>query len=215
MLGEDNNVLPPAKIRQFQVLVPDTSDMERTLDYPRRAIIGRAQQFRKGNAITLIANAGARGLASIDTQVAKRVDMKEGPYANNHMILLNPDLDTLSIRDQRQKPRVKVDIPVSLIVNVDEPPYSAVLCDFSESSVRLRVRQGPRGMPPLKPNGEVTIVLNLSNAASTYWIKGKVFRCETETCVVQFKQLYKDGEFANFSLMDTLELKTGVLNYEP
>jgi hypothetical protein len=37
-------------------MVPDTTDMERSLDYVRRASLGRNGQFVRGNAITLISD---------------------------------------------------------------------------------------------------------------------------------------------------------------
>lgn len=213
MIGEERFELPLSRVKQFQLLVPDTSEMEKTLDYHRRAIIGRARQFLKGNAITLMANAGARGVSTVDTQVARQIAIKEGPYTNSKMILLDPAFDTLSVSDQRRKARVKTRVPVDLYLNRDEPPFSCVLGDFSESSMRLRVGENPHAMPALAEGFAVTIAIDLGEAAKTYWIKGWVLRRATDSCVIQFEELYKDGEFLRFNLMDTLELKTGLLNY--
>lgn len=213
MIGEERSALPLSRVKQFHLLVPDTSEMEKTLDYHRRAIIGRARQFLKGNAITLMANAGARGVSTVDTQVARQIAIKEGPYTNSKMILLDPAFDTLSVSDQRRKARVKTRVPVDLYLNRDEPPFSCVLGDFSESSMRLRVGENLHAMPALAEGFAVTIAIDLGEAAKTYWIKGWVLRRATDSCVIQFEELYKDGEFLRFNLMDTLELKTGLLNY--
>ena len=71
LVGDRGVRIPVSQLKQFQILVPDTSDLELTLDYHRRAIIGRGRQFIKGNYISLISNSGARGVSTMDTEVAK------------------------------------------------------------------------------------------------------------------------------------------------
>lgn len=213
VIGDERIELPVDQIQQLQLLVPDTSDMEGTLDYDRRVIIGRSRQFLKGNAITLIANAGARGVATLSTQVAEHVTIKEGPFTNSKMILLNPKLDTFSVTDQLHKSRGKTHVPVALYSKKDEPPYPCVLSDFSESSVGLRSNENQHSMPPMEQDDAVTIVINLGEAAKTYTIKGRILRRSTDSCVIRLEELFKDHEFSHFNLLDSLELKTSLLNY--
>ena len=73
--------LPAAGLKTFQLLVPDTSDLEMKLDYLRRAQISRHGQFGVGNTISLISNAGMKGVSTVDTEVAKQVLLRDGPYA--------------------------------------------------------------------------------------------------------------------------------------
>jgi len=213
LIGEDAVKLSVSKVKQLHLLVPDTSDMEKTLDYHRRAIIGRSRQFIKGNAITLIANAGARGISTVDTLVAKQVTLKDGPYANNKMVLLDPELGTLSVTDQRKQPRARTRVPVDLYLKKAAPACSCLLADFSDSSIRLRVRDSGDTLPTMEINDKVILVINLGESAKTYSIKGAVLRQSAESCVIQLQALYKDHAFAPFNLMDSFELKTGLLNY--
>jgi hypothetical protein len=212
-VGKEKMILPVAQIRQFHLLVPDTSDLEGTLDYERRATIGPGGQFRKNNTITLIANSGARGVSSVDTRVVRLFDIEEGPYATSRMVLLEPDIHSLSVTDQRQELRVAADIPVEFYVKEGKAPCAGSLLDFSGTSVRLRLRVSEESTPTLKPNDPVTIVINLADASKTYRIAGKVFRHKAGVCVVRLEKLYKDGEFTKLSRMDRLELKAAVLNY--
>ena len=211
LVGEKKARLPLDKVRRLQLMVPDTTDMERSLDYARRATLGRNGQFVRGNTITLIADTCRNGIPSVDTLVDSRLRMKDGPYSDNQMILLRPDLDTLQIADQRQKARVQSRIPVSLYLKEDAPPVGCILGDFSDVSLRLKAAPG-QAMPPLKVNDKVVVVIDLGDAASTYRVKGSVFRAAADTCVIKLKQLYKDGDFSPIKTMDVLEIKTGLLN---
>lgn len=204
--------LAPEQIRKLQLMVPDTTDMERSLDYVRRASLGRNGQFVRGNTITLIADVCKSGIPSLDTQVDSRIRLQEGPYSDNQMILLRPDFDTLRIADQRQKARVHSDVPVNLYLKEDQPPVACILGDFSDVSVRLRVAPGQPSLPPMKINDKVVVVLDLGGAASSYRIRGVVFRAAADACVIKLRQLYKDGEFSGIKTMDVLEIKTGLLN---
>lgn len=210
-VGERKSRLSLEKVKRLQLMVPDTTDMERTLDYVRRANLGRNGQFVRGNAITLIADTCRSGVPTVETQVDSRARMKDGPYLDNPMILLRPDLDTLTIADQRQKARLQSQAPVNLYHGEDGPSVRCILGDFSDVSLRLRAAPG-QALPPMKANDRVVVVLNLGSVARTYRIKGSVFRASAESCVVKLKQLYRDGEFANIKLMDVLEIKTGLLN---
>ena len=211
-VGAEKTELPADQFRQIQLLVPDTSDMEGTLDYDRRAIIGRTQ-FQPGNAITLLANAGVKGVASLRTQVTEQIVLKEGPYAGSKMVLLNPEFETFGITEQMHRTRGKTHVPVALYFKKDEPPYPCTLSDFSESAVGLHSLDGQHNMPPMEQDHAVTIVIDLGEAAKTYTIKGRILRRSTDACVVRLEELFRDHEFSRFNLLDSLKLKTSLLNY--
>jgi hypothetical protein len=213
LVDPDKQRVPLEKVREICLVVPDTSDMERTLDYYRRANIGRHGQFSRGNAITLLAETSERGIPTVDTQVKKQLKLKDGPYADNGMILLSPELDTLSVNDQRQRQRLHTAVPVDLYLQEGAPPFRCVLADFSESSARLGTSASDNPMPPMAPNDVVTIVFSLGNPACTYMIQGTVFRRADDNSVIRLERLYKEGDFVNFKLMDMVEIKTGLLNY--
>lgn len=212
LVGEKKSRLPLDKVKRLQLMVPDTTDMERSLDYVRRASLGRNGQFVRGNTITLISDPCQRGIPSVDTQVDSRIRMKDGPYADNQMVLLRPEIETLAIADQRQKARVPSHVPVSLYLKDDTPPVGCILGDFSDVSLRLLVAPDQKALPTMKANDKVTVILNLGDAASIYRIRGSVFRTAADSCVIRLKQIYKDGDFSPIKTMDILEIKTGLLN---
>lgn len=211
-VGEKDTVLTLDRVKKFRVMVPDTTDMERSLDYVRRASLGRNGQFVRGNAITLTADTFRGGIPTLETQVDSRFEPKDGPYMGNQMVLLRPDLDTLRIVDQRTKPRLPGALPVSLYLREDELPHDCVLGDFSDMSLRLKIAPSMKAMPAMQTGDTVVVAFSFGDAASTYRIRGSVFRAKSDSCVINLKQIWKDGEFSTIKVMDILEIKTALLN---
>lgn len=211
--GENGQRLPVAALKVFQLLVPDTSHLEMKLDYHRRAQIGRGKQFNKGNYISLLSNAGGKGVSTVDTEVAKQVNLPDGPYAHMNMVLLTPELSTLAVTDQRKKSRAKISVPVALHVPEVRKALSCTLVDMSEGEVRMRVREHGAFMPELQRGDGVLIEADLGEAERHYTIKGCVIRRSPETCVLQLEGQVRDGKYVAFTPLDLLELKAGLLNY--
>jgi hypothetical protein len=208
----DKKNLALEKLTKFQILVPDTTDMERTLDYFTRAELGRAGQFRQGNAITLVAETSERGIPTVDTKVDRRQTMTVGPYADSSTILLTPDFDSLTLADKRQKQRVQTATPAELHFAADTPGFRCELADFSELMLRLNVRNGSEIMPAMTPEAVVMVDFQMGDAANVYRIRGKVFRRADDFCVIKLEHLYKNGTFEKIKMMDIIEIKTGLLN---
>ena len=211
--GENAKAVPVSALKLFQLLVPDTSDLELKLDYHRRAQIGRGRQFNKGNYISLISNSGARGVSTVDTEVATQVVLPDGPYAQTKMILLTPELHTLAVTDQRRKARAKISAPVT--VSMIEGTFSGActIVDMSDGAMRIRMRDREAKMPAMQLGDEVILSIDLGQSERHYTIRGAVIRRASELCVIQLQGLLKDGKFASFGPLDLLELKAGLLNY--
>jgi hypothetical protein len=205
--------IPVSGLKLFQILVPDTTDLETTLDYARRALIGRGRQFIKGNNISLISKGGARGVSTVDTEVAKQFVLKDGPYADTKVVLLSPEMNTLAVTDQRKKARAKTSVPVKLTLPKGKLPGSFLIADISDGAVRIRGTDRDIEMPALNPGDEMILDIDLGEGEKHYTLKGAVFRRSAETCIVQLQGLLKNGKMGSFSALDLLELKSGLLNY--
>lgn len=204
-----------SEVRVFQLLVPNTSHLESKLDYHRRAQIGRGKQFNKGNYISLISNAGAHGVSTVDTEVATQVILPEGPYAKTAMVLLTPELHTLKIADQRRTSRARLSVPVVLHIPNDRQPKACTLVDMSEADVRLRIREAGTAMPPLKRGEGVVLECHLGTSERHCTIKGAVIRRTPEMCVLRLEGQVSDGRYQTFNPLDLIELKAGLINYRP
>jgi hypothetical protein len=212
-VGDDGSRIALASLRQFQFLIPDTSELERQLDYFRRAEIGRGKQFNKGNYITLMSNAAARGVSTVDTEVAKQVVLTSGPYAHTRMILVTPELGTVEVTDQRKKPRAKTCAPVVLCLPGGGLSGPCVIADISDDSVRVRVRDRETPLPPMAAGAEVTLDIDLGDSGGRHLLKGRVLRRASDACVIHLEGLFESGRLKPFGPLDLLELKAGLINY--
>ncbi|MBI2307201.1 MAG: hypothetical protein HYU78_07850 [Rhodocyclales bacterium] len=210
---DGGELTPIGDLRLFQLLVPDTSDLEMTLDYFRRALIGRGRQFNKGNYISLVSNAGAKGVSTVDTEVVKQVLLSDGPYAQSKMILLTPEWNTLAVTDQRRKARAKTCAPVMVSVAGGRLSGPCTIVDMSDEAIRIRVRDRETALPEMTAGDGITLDIDLGDGERHYTIKGIVIRRSSETCVIRLEGLLRDGRLVRFEPLDLLELKAGLLNY--
>jgi len=211
--GEDGVRVPVAQLRLFQIVVPDTSALEQQLDYQRRAELGRGKQFNKGNYISLISNSGARGMSTVDTEVAKPLLLASGPYAHTRMVLLTPEFSSLTVSDQRRKPRTNTCAPVVLCLPGGGLSGPCVIADISDDAVRVRVRDRETPLPPMSAGAEVTLDVDLGDSGRRYLLAGRVVRRASDACVIHLEGLFEGGRFKKFGPLDLLELKAGLLNY--
>lgn len=212
--SQDNEPWTPiASLKLFQMLVPDTTDLEKTLDYHRRALIGRGRQFNKGNYISLTANAGAKGVSSLDTEVAKQIVLPDGPYAQTKMILLTPEWKTLIVTDQRRKARAKTCAPVMLSVAGARLSGPCTVVDMSDEAMRIRVRDRESTLPAMNVGDSVILDIDLGDGEHRYRIQGVVYRRSAETCVIRIEGALNEGKLTRFDPLALLELKAALLNY--
>jgi hypothetical protein len=213
-VDEERFRLPAAGLRSFQLLVPDTSHLERKLDYTRRAQIGRNGQFAIGNSISLISNAGMKGVSTLDTEVVRQILLSDGPYAHTNMVLLTPSLATLSVSDQRRKPRARTNVPVTAFLPADEV-LQGTLVDISDARIRLRLDglNGRETLPALRKGDALDLEIHLGESERQYSVQGSVIRCSAETCVVALAGQIDAGRLVPFTDLDLLELKAVLLNY--
>lgn len=212
LLGEKRTKVPLAKVRRFLLLVPDTTDQIQTLDYQRRAMLGR-NQFAKGNTITLIASASRRGFVTLETEVAMPVTLKEGPYANTPLVLLFPEFETLNFVDNRKKSRTAAHVPVVLYPGNEGLAHGCMLVDFSEMSVHLGATEAHGALPVMNVHEDAILVVDLGGNAKIYTIRGVVLRSSADSCVLRLNAIHKNNQFVSLSAMDVLELKSGLLNF--
>lgn len=205
--------LPLRGLKSFQIVVPDTSDSIKQLDYFTRAELGPAGQFRQGNTITLSAESAGRGVPTVDTHVFRRLELRDGPYAGNQAILLVPDFSSLAVVDKRRHQRVQTLVAAQLYYGREgRSMMPCLLQDFSEHSLRVGLVEADQTLPPMKKNDTVFVEFFLSDNPLPYRFQGKVMRYNEQGCVIRVELHHCGGEFRKPSLVDLAEIKTLLLN---
>lgn len=200
------------EVRRFQVLLPDTSEMEQKLDYLTRAELGPAGHLRQGNMITLVCDSAERCVPFVEAVVQRKQVMQDGPYDKSPTILVTPDLASLKVRDKRSRQRVATAIWADLYHAAGAPPFPCVLKDFSENSLRLQTGETPASMPRLDVGKLATVEFDFGSVDATYRLRGRIIRCDDTTCVLQLEQIDRDGDFERIRMIDVVEIKTRLLN---
>jgi len=209
---DGRKVLPASSVSKLQLLLPDTTEAEKSLSYVARAELGRGGQFRIGNAVTLFVETEGRGIPTVDTVVDRRQTMNSGPYAGSPTILVSPDFETLVLADKRRKERIEAAIPAALFLTVGGEPFPCRFGDFSERSLRLRTWGEAQTMPEMEPGASVVVEFNLGDAGAVCRLRGRVFRRTDGFCVIDIEEVYKFGEFGRIEGMDIMEITTSLLN---
>jgi hypothetical protein len=165
-----------------------------------------------GNNISLISNAGMKGVSTVDTEVARQIVLRDGPYARMNMVLLTPDLATLSVADQRRKPRARTNVPATMFLLAEDRAEPCSIVDISDTEMRVQLSE--RGPAPHIREGDAVIVdIDLGEAERRYSVNGAIVRRSSGTCVIGINGQIREGRSLSFTSLDLLELKAGLLNY--
>lgn len=216
-IGSNGERLHVSQLKQFEIVVPDTSDLERTLDYERRAALGRGRQFDVGNAISLLSSQTGRGASVLDTVVRERVVPETGPFAYSNLICLQPTIETMSLTDQRGKARAKTNVPV-LLAETNGPWHGAwKIIDISEQAIRVQLQGDPEQHHEayvFPVHQEVMIQIRIPNTEQEFELKGYVMRRFPQVRVIRLVMIRRDERFQNFADFDLLSLRSALLNYK-
>lgn len=211
----NNKELRWEQLTKIELLLPDTTELEKKLDYYTRAELGRSGQFASGNSIMLVGDRVGRGIPMLDTQVKSRQMMMDGPYTTNNTILVIPDIDTIELADRRkQRVSSKSPIFVSMQAVPGDPPFGCLLADCSDTAMRLSVIQDGHVMPELSPADHVTIEFTLGDGESelAYKLSGTVFRREASYSVINVDSIFREGKLGKISMLDMMGIKSILMN---
>ncbi|MCC6206667.1 MAG: hypothetical protein IT488_00725 [Gammaproteobacteria bacterium] len=202
-----------SQVRHFSLLIPDVSVGD-ARDYRRQSDTPHHGRFRRGDILTLLSIFNEKGIPHVNTMVRKRVQMREGYYANHAVIQLEVLIDTLNHIDQRQQRRVKTSIPATMQFSDDSPHYPCTLVDFTETALRIRLDEsGDSGVVPLIERRNMIVSLDLPAQSRRFVLTGKVLRRDAGHFVIALNGKIKDGQPRDFELIDAFDLKATLLQH--
>ena len=202
-------------IRNFAIIVPDTSELEETLDYFSKAAIGKSGQFLRGNSITLLSTISSTGVLSVDTTVLRRTQLKQGPYKDYKTVSLQPQLESLSIKDLRQQSRIELSLPCSLIGNnQDSAQLEATLIDCAESCLGLKLMQPSQKAKLLVAGEFVRLYIDMPELERTFALGADVQMIrDNGIVVVELRSIIIDEHIKPMALVDKLDLRACLVQF--
>lgn len=197
-------------VRSFSLLIPYIGGMEGDLDYDRRVALETGGFLQRGETLTLMSLSNARGVPHMNTIVRKRTLLREGYYANHAVVVLEAQADTLNHIDQRQQMRVRTAIPVTLQTADDAPPCTAMMVDFTESSMKFRLG---REAGEVAERRNLIVTIDLPAHGRKFILGGRTVRRDGDTLVISLVSRFRDARFRDIELMDALDLKATLLQH--
>lgn len=198
-------------VDDFQFIIPASGGSEEKLDYFRRETLGRNSGLTRGNNITIIADQRSQRLPLIQTTVNRRTLVTEGFYANQKIVLLDVDVDSFMLADQRSSYRLSTRLPVVIKIKEDGDVIHCTLVDFAEHSVRITFSEDEPLAAFIAADKSVILNLILPEQEKSFTLKGNVYRRGKEYAVVTLDMIEKNGSFSKMDMIDSLEVKTLLL----
>ncbi len=198
------------EVRSFCLLIPYVGGMEGDLDYDRRVALETGGFLQRGEVLTLMSLCNTRGVPHVNSVVRKRTLLKDGYYANHAVVVLEVQPETLNHIDQRQQMRVRTAIPVSLQSADEAPPFTAMMVDFTESSLKLRLDPSA---DPVAERKNLIITIDLPAHGRKFILGGRPLRRDGDYLVISLTSRFRDSRFRDIELMDALDLKATLLQH--
>lgn len=198
-------------VDEFQFVIPASGGSEEKLDYFSREALGRNSGLSRGNNITIIADNRGSRLPIIQTTVSRRTLVKEGFYANQEVVLLDVDTDSFLLADQRSSYRLNTNLAVSVRVRENPDVLHCTLVDFAEHSIRITFSEDEPLAAFITTDKTITLNLILPEQEKSFTLRGHVFRRGQGHAVVTLDMIEKDGTFSKMDTIDSLEVKTLLL----
>ena len=202
------NEKKPSRLTSLSIIIPAENRGVGHLDYARREELERVGGLMTGNNITLMARVSQGKTPLIQTTVKKNTLFKEGPFANTPIAVLDADITSLLLIEQRAHQRIQVQVPAQ--INIDnEAPLTCTMADFSDHSVRLR---GEAGWPAnILAGRRLSLAFRLPGRDSDTVLRGEIYRVDYNDLVLMLEEIQSNGQCRRLEVIDVLEIKSKLL----
>jgi hypothetical protein len=208
VLEQSGETVIATDMPEFAIIVPDTSELEKTLDYFSMAAIGRSGQFLRGNSITLLSKQSQQGTPSVDTSVDGRTLVKAGYYQGTKVVKLIPKLDTLGVVDHREQARLALALPCILFPDPDtDTGLEAQLIDASEHCVGIKLKE-QADVAVFQEKSAVRLSLPMPALDRVFNLTGRVHASRDHgALIIDIQGIDKTGMIEEMQLVDRLDLR--------
>ena len=194
-------------IEHFALLVPSDMGEERKLDYQTRVSLGRRGPFAVGKTITLTSLNPSRENLKLSAEVQRNLVLKDGMHAGHTAAVLGVDFTSIETFESRVHTRVEINVAATVQVEGKERSYAAYVLDISEKALRLVLDPPDTPSTALKPRAVLIVKMAIAPDRVPIMLKGTVFQQRQRQHIIRIEKIRRQGEFADFELIDALELK--------
>ncbi|MBI5039771.1 MAG: hypothetical protein HZB57_00710 [Gammaproteobacteria bacterium] len=197
-----------SRLTSLSIIIPAENRGVGHLDYARREELERVGGLTVGNNITLMARVAQGKTPLVQTTVSKNTKVKDSPYADIPIAVLDVDIASLLLTDQRAHMRLQVQLPAQFNLDNDAP-LPCTMADFSERSIRLRAETG---WPAAIIAGcSLSLAFRLPGRDSDTVLRGEIYRVDYIDLVLMLEEIQRDGQFRRIEVIDVLEMKAKLL----
>ena len=169
--------------------------------------------FARNALITISKNSDEGGVPTLDTVVRRSQLLREGPYINQAVSFLEPNVDSFTFIDRRQHCRIKCCIPVKLRCGKEKPLLDCVIHDFSERHLRIGPAADDNSLKKLYRGQHLVVVIELDGGHKRFVMNGTITRKLVGDVVVMLKGILHAEQFVEISPITELEIKSALINH--
>lgn len=205
LAGPQRKAIKPTSL---SIVIPSQSRGVAQLDYARKEELEKTGGLANGNNITLMAQPYQGKTPVLETIVRKRAVVQEGLYATTPVVLLDVNIRSLQLTDQRAHMRLQTRVSAQVMVG-NGKPTPCIMADFSDSSVRLSVDAA--WTTTMKVGREAILSFGLPGRSQDVVLRGEIFRHDDNDLVVTLDAIQRDDQFQRIEVIDVLEIKAKLL----
>lgn len=207
-----NGIETYTSLTEFFLLLPADVDLESQLDTDSRAALGKRGPFVKGNFLKLMSFQPGQDNLCCEAIVNRNMKMNSGLYAGRAVTQLELCLGTVEVFEPRCESRVHTALPVNILVDDEREFLEAEMLDFSESAIRIGLRNPQDAWPNYgkKDKPVISFTVPITNALLTIEC-----HCSAERGlerIFEIERIKRQGQFVVFTDIDALELKINLLS---
>jgi len=213
------------RIHGFQILIPQIErkeidfrvNVQQKKEGTMASMEKKANDFLRGNSITLFyRNPILKGMLQLDTEVAKKIVFKTGPYAKRKLVMLQPLLESFECVDLRRFSRINTRIPVQIYNEgtTKQEGVEGFIQDFSERFVRVEIGGEKEHLFGTIGGGDrIVLKVILGDQEPKLVLKGSIFRKRKNNIIISLRNVMKDGEFQIIDGLDEIYIKSVMLDH--
>ena len=214
LLDNHENPLSFKDIEHFYLIVPYVEHSQ--LEYVRtktHLVDTPINNYSLGNSITLLSpSTELRCEPQLDSTVIRIMTLRDGIYAHNKVVALEPIIEGVEHVDRRVFQRVETDHAVEIAALKSKDFITARLQDFCEKTARV-LFDDESFLAPFKLNDALKLMIPGDQNHLEFLLSADIVKLRPRECVICFTGIRKRRRFEDIENVDLLAIKASLLQH--